>query len=83
MAKWMVSKGAKHLVLVSRNGSVTGEVKKMVDDLGTVGANIVIRRCDVSNSEAVNNLVTNGLTDMPEVRGVIHGAMVLRVSTIV
>lgn len=54
----------------------------MVDDLKTVGANIVIRRCDVSNSEAVNNLVTNELTDMPEVRGVIHGAMVLRVSTV-
>ncbi|TGO87053.1 hypothetical protein BPOR_0254g00030 [Botrytis porri] len=78
MARWMVSKGAKHLVLVSRNGSVTGKVKKMVDDLSTVGANIVIRRCDVSDSEAVNNLVTNELTDLPEVRGVIHGAMVLR-----
>ncbi|KAK6606189.1 polyketide synthase [Botrytis cinerea] len=78
MARWMVSKGAKHLVLVSRNGSVNGKVREMVDDLKTVGANIVIRRCDVSNSEAVNNLVTNELTDMPEVRGVIHGAMVLR-----
>ncbi|ESZ94375.1 BcPKS8, polyketide synthase [Sclerotinia borealis F-4128] len=78
MARWMVSKGAKHLVLVSRSGSVTGKVKVLIDDLGTVGANIVVRRCDVANSDAVNNLITNELTGMPEVRGVIHGAMVLR-----
>ncbi|QSZ34031.1 hypothetical protein DSL72_005611 [Monilinia vaccinii-corymbosi] len=78
MARWMVSKGAKHLVLVSRSGSVTGKVKELVDDLGPTGANIIVRRCDVANSDAVNDLVVNGLSDMPEVRGVVHGAMVLR-----
>ncbi|KAJ8071429.1 hypothetical protein OCU04_001750 [Sclerotinia nivalis] len=78
MARWMVSKGAKNLVLVSRSGSVTGKVKELVDDLGAAGASIIIRHCDVANSDAVNNLITNELTDLPEVRGVIHGAMVLR-----
>ncbi|EDN97069.1 hypothetical protein SS1G_01997 [Sclerotinia sclerotiorum 1980 UF-70] len=78
MARWMVSKGAKYLVLVSRSGSVTGKVKELVDDLAAAGANIIIRRCDAANSDAVNNLITNELTDLPEVRGVIHGAMVLR-----
>lgn len=79
----MVSKGAKHIVLVSRSGSVIGKVKELVDDLGTSGANVVVRPCDVANSDAVNNLIKNGLHGLPEVRGVIHGAMVLRVSKIV
>ncbi|KAI9647281.1 hypothetical protein NHQ30_003664 [Ciborinia camelliae] len=78
MARWMVNKGAKHLVLVSRSGSVTGKVKELVDDLSAVGANIVVRSCDVTDSGAVNNLIADVFTDMPEVRGVIHGAMVLR-----
>ncbi|RAL66180.1 hypothetical protein DID88_005852 [Monilinia fructigena] len=78
MARWMVRKGAKYLVLVSRSGSVTGKVKELVDDLAAVDANVVVRRCDVANSDAVECLVSNELTDMPKVRGVIHGAMVLK-----
>lgn len=82
MVRWMVDKGAKHLVLVSRSGFVAGKVKELVDDLAAAGASIVIRFCDVENGDAVNNLITKELIDMPEVRGVVHGAMVLRVSRI-
>ncbi|KAA8573978.1 hypothetical protein EYC84_005518 [Monilinia fructicola] len=47
--------------------------KELVDDLAAVDASVVVRRCDVANSDAVECLVSNELTDMPEVRGVIHG----------
>ena len=80
MARWMVGKGARNIVLVSRGGSATGKVKELIDDLASVGANIVVRRCDVSNDDSVKRLITNELAGMPEVRGVIHGAMVLHVS---
>lgn len=52
----------------------------MIDELAAGGANIIVRRCDVAESISVENLITNELAGMPEVRGVIHGAMVLRVS---
>jgi NAD(P)-dependent dehydrogenase (short-subunit alcohol dehydrogenase family) len=80
MAKWMVSKGAKNIVLVSRSGSATGKVKALIDDLALGGANIVVRQCDVVNSDSVENLIANELVGMPEIRGVVHGAMVLHVS---
>lgn len=80
MARWMVSKGAKNIVLVSRSGSATGKVKDLIDELALGGANIVVRQCDVVNSNSVENLIANELVGMPEIRGVVHGAMVLHVS---
>jgi NADPH:quinone reductase-like Zn-dependent oxidoreductase/malonyl CoA-acyl carrier protein transacylase len=79
MARWMVAKGAKNIALVSRSGSVTGKVKELVDELGVLGANIVVRRCDVVNKVEVDELVNSGLRDLPPIRGVVHGTMVLRV----
>lgn len=81
MARWMVSRGARHLVLVSRSGSATGKVKELIDEVASVGAEVVVRRCDVASPESVNDLVQNNLEGLPPVKGVIHGAMVLRVSS--
>lgn len=78
MARWMVTRGARHLVLVSRSGSVAGKVKELVDEAALVGAEIVVRRSDVANPSSVEELVKHGLQGLPPVRGVIHGAMVLR-----
>jgi NAD(P)-dependent dehydrogenase (short-subunit alcohol dehydrogenase family) len=77
MAAWMVSKGAQHLVLLSRSGTVHGAAAKEIDDLRALGGNIVVCSCDVSNLTAVEDLVHNGLASLPPIRGVIHGAMVL------
>ncbi|KAI1864983.1 uncharacterized protein JN550_008529 [Neoarthrinium moseri] len=77
MSKWMISRGARNLVLVSRSGSATGKVKELVDQAAEQGANVVVRRCDVANPADVEDLVNQGLEGMPPVRGLIHGAMVL------
>jgi NAD(P)-dependent dehydrogenase (short-subunit alcohol dehydrogenase family) len=80
MARWMVEKGAKNIVLVSRSGSATGKVKELIDQMAALGANIVVRRCDVTDSISVNNLIGTELIGLPPVRGLVHGAMVLDVS---
>lgn len=76
----MAGKGAKHIVLVSRNGSVTGKVKKLVEDLSVLGVSVHVRRCNVVNKTEVDELVQTGLRGLPPIRGVVHGTMVLRVS---
>ncbi|KAL5321033.1 hypothetical protein ACEPPN_011843 [Leptodophora sp. 'Broadleaf-Isolate-01'] len=78
MARWMVGKGARNLVLLSRTGSATGKVKELIDELTQLGANVVVRSCDVVDTSSVENIVTKELVNMPPVRGVVHGAMVLR-----
>jgi NADPH:quinone reductase-like Zn-dependent oxidoreductase/malonyl CoA-acyl carrier protein transacylase len=79
MAKWMVSKGAKNIVLLSRSGELRGKAKEQIDELNTGGANIVVRSCDVANRASVDQLISGGLADLPPVRGIVHGAMVLHV----
>jgi NAD(P)-dependent dehydrogenase (short-subunit alcohol dehydrogenase family) len=81
VASWMVGKGAKHIVLLSRSGKLNGKSKDQVDALNQSGANIVVQRCNVADRADVERLLTKGVEDLPPVRGVIHGAMVLRVSS--
>lgn len=76
----MVGKGAVNIVLISRSGSAIGKVKELIDEMAGFGANILVRRCDVANPGSVDNLIHNELVGLPPVRGVVHGAMVLRVS---
>jgi NAD(P)-dependent dehydrogenase (short-subunit alcohol dehydrogenase family) len=79
MARWMVGKGAKNIVLVSRTGTASGKVKQLIDEVATSGVNILVQQCDVSNAESVKKLIEVDLASMPPVKGVIHGAMVLHV----
>jgi NAD(P)-dependent dehydrogenase (short-subunit alcohol dehydrogenase family) len=79
MTKWMISKRAKNIVLLSRSGELHGKAKEQIDALNEGGANIVVRRCDVADRASVDELLSS-LHDLPPVRGVVHGAMVLNVS---
>lgn len=80
MAEWMVRKGARHLVLLSRSGTLRGQAAAQIEALRNAGANIVVRSCNVSSKVDVDDLILRGLSNLPPVRGVIHGAMVLHVS---
>jgi NADPH:quinone reductase-like Zn-dependent oxidoreductase/malonyl CoA-acyl carrier protein transacylase len=79
MTRWMASKGARHIVLLSRRGAVTGPVKRLVDDLTPLGVNIFVHSCDVVKREDVDRLLQSDLVGLPPIKGVIHGAMTLRV----
>ncbi|PNH37867.1 hypothetical protein VD0004_g8940 [Verticillium dahliae] len=78
MARWMVTHGARNLVLLSRRGSITDKVRVLIEEASAQGANIAVRACDVAEKASVDRLFTHQLDGLPPVRGVIHGAMVLK-----
>jgi acyl transferase domain-containing protein/NADPH:quinone reductase-like Zn-dependent oxidoreductase/NAD(P)-dependent dehydrogenase (short-subunit alcohol dehydrogenase family)/acyl carrier protein len=78
MARWMINQGAKHLVLISRSGSATGKVAELIDEAKAAGVEIVVRPCDVAKKSDVDALLATGIQGLPPVRGIVHGAMVLR-----
>lgn len=78
ITKWMVSKGAKSIVLVSRSGKATSKVDDLIEEASHKGASVVVRSCDVSNQKQVERLVTHGVKGLPAIRGIIHSAMVLK-----
>jgi NADPH:quinone reductase-like Zn-dependent oxidoreductase/ubiquinone/menaquinone biosynthesis C-methylase UbiE len=79
LASWMINNGALNVVLLGRSGSSRPKVRKLLEQYE--GTNVRMRAvaCDVgSRTELVSALEL--IKDLPPVRGVVHGALYLRVS---
>lgn len=80
MARWMSTKGARNIVLVSRSASMNERVRVLAEQLSINGTKLVLQACDVSDMASVKKLVEQNLSSLPPIRGIVHGAMVLMVS---
>jgi len=80
MSRWMIEKGARNIVLLSRSGKSDGKVGELIEEAAAIGASIIVKACDVSNKESVEKLVSQDCSTLPPIRGLIHAAMVLDVS---
>ncbi|GKZ64564.1 type I Iterative Polyketide synthase (PKS) [Aspergillus niger] len=72
---WMVSRGARYLVLTSRNPSIDS---RWVEEMSALGAHVIVKAMDVSDRASVLHVHNYILADLPPVGGVVNGAMVLR-----
>lgn len=86
LASWMIQKGAKKLVISSRNGLRTTfqhnaikRFKEAVIGYGdkSLAENIVVSNHDVSTVEGTRALINEGIKIGPVVGGIFHLAMVL------
>jgi NAD(P)-dependent dehydrogenase (short-subunit alcohol dehydrogenase family) len=80
MTKRMIHRGARHIVLLSRSGMITDDLKQLMEDAKSHGASVYVMACDVADVKSVQALVEESMKTLPPVRGVIHAAMVLKVS---
>ncbi|NEO91651.1 MAG: SDR family NAD(P)-dependent oxidoreductase, partial [Moorea sp. SIO3G5] len=76
VARWMVEKGAKHLVLVGRS-SPNHDVVKKLTELEQAGASVVVEKADVSEFEAMGRVLSKINQSTLPLRGVIHSAGML------
>jgi acyl transferase domain-containing protein/acyl carrier protein/SAM-dependent methyltransferase len=72
-AEWLVNHGARNLMLVSRRDAAP-ETQERLARLQEAGAQITIRRADVSVPEQVAELLAEFSTTLPALRGIIHAA---------
>jgi hypothetical protein len=79
-ARWMVSKGARNLILLSRSGPVSESARLLVEELEKAGVRVAAPACDVSNESVLAEVLARCASHMPPVRGCLQGTMVLRVS---
>ncbi|KAJ2969250.1 hypothetical protein NUW58_g10032 [Xylaria curta] len=79
IAHWMIERGARNLILLSRGANNEGKSGEFVDELRETGCRVAAVSCDISIAghlaQALRTCKDQGL---PPVRGVIQGAMVLR-----
>jgi acyl transferase domain-containing protein/NADPH:quinone reductase-like Zn-dependent oxidoreductase/acyl carrier protein/NADP-dependent 3-hydroxy acid dehydrogenase YdfG/SAM-dependent methyltransferase len=76
-AKWLVDRGARHLVLIGRRGAADAAAKAVLDGFLQRGVKVIADPCDVSDLRALEKLFEKTHATMPPVVGVMHAAMVL------
>ncbi|GKZ26769.1 type I Iterative Polyketide synthase (PKS) [Aspergillus brasiliensis] len=75
VCEWMISRGARYLVLTSRNPSIN---PRWIAEMSSLGAHVVVKAMDVSDRTSVLRVHNYMLAELPPVGGVVNGAMVLR-----
>jgi aryl carrier-like protein len=78
LATWMIKHGAQNIIFASRSGLARKSAQEVVNYLENQGARVKVHACDVSDAEQLEDLISQSKTDMPPIRGVIQGAMVLK-----
>lgn len=80
---WMVDKGAKHVLIVSRTTAAHGDdddIIRLRAEAEVRECNVQFRCCDVSDKQKFSKLLADCATSLPRIRGVINAAMVVDVS---
>jgi acyl transferase domain-containing protein/NADPH:quinone reductase-like Zn-dependent oxidoreductase/acyl carrier protein len=76
-ARWLVEKGAKHLVLVGRSCAMSSDAQAALEGLAARGTDIRIEPCDIADKEAAGQLFMRLAKECRPLAGVFHEAMVL------
>ena len=77
VARFLAKEGARHLVLASRSGKVADADAPILDEIRNYGATVHLRACDIGNVPAAKGLLAEMRRELPPLRGIVHGAMVL------
>lgn len=77
VTQWMAQKGAKNILVVSRNAEAHPDSTALVQTCKKDGCHVEIRSCDVSDEKSFCELLQAYKGVLPPIRGVFTTAMVL------
>ncbi|KAK1468240.1 mycocerosic acid synthase [Colletotrichum melonis] len=75
--RWMVSQGARNLVITSRKGPDDEAAKDLIRSLQSDGIKVVAPCCDITDKKELEQAITSALSYLPPVRGCIQASTVL------
>ncbi|KAK6527427.1 hypothetical protein TWF694_004416 [Orbilia ellipsospora] len=78
IARWMADRGARHLVLLSRSGANTEAAISLMAELNALGVECVTPCCDISDGQALEEVLKSVTETVPPIKGCIQASMVLR-----
>ena len=79
MARWMVRRGARNLILLSRSGVTSHMAKELITGLEGLGARVLAPPCDVPDAIAFKKALNVCLETLPLIKSCIQGSMMLKV----
>ncbi|KAH9906956.1 fatty acid synthase S-acetyltransferase [Xylariomycetidae sp. FL2044] len=78
ITKWMVKRGARNLILLSRSGVSSRSASAMVEELQKLKIKCFTPTCDVSRADALKRTLEDCRQLMPPIKGCINATMVLQ-----
>ncbi|RAK85777.1 hypothetical protein BO79DRAFT_231135 [Aspergillus costaricaensis CBS 115574] len=75
MLTWLVGRGARNLLLLSRSGGKGADAQEFLSRLKDDGVNAQVRACDVADERALHAAIDEAASHMPPIRGCIQAAM--------
>ncbi|GAP92219.1 putative polyketide synthase [Rosellinia necatrix] len=75
LCEWMIHRGARYIMLSSRNPKID---PAWLANMQTLGATVKISSCDITQKQDVISLYSDMCSSMPPIGGVAQGAMVLQ-----
>ncbi|WP_252107394.1 MULTISPECIES: type I polyketide synthase [unclassified Halomonas] len=76
-AQWLVSKGARQLVLLGRSGAASDEAKAAVEAFETQGVKVLAAACDITDRAALEAVIERAAIELGPLKGIIHAATVI------
>ncbi|KAI1425159.1 putative polyketide synthase [Xylaria sp. FL1777] len=80
IARWLVSRGARNLILLSRSGPRIPEAHSLIRELSQKQVRIEAPCCDVADRTSLRTVLADCLKRLPPIKGCIQAAMVMRES---
>ena len=77
-AEWLIEKGAKHLLLISRRGPSSTEADELLQKCQTKGISVRAEACDVTDRPALTRLINLCGDELPPLKGIIHAATLIK-----
>ncbi|KAJ2994317.1 hypothetical protein NUW58_g1586 [Xylaria curta] len=74
---WMVSRGARNLIVPSRSGLTSAAAIRLISELEKKDVKISTPKCDVSSWDSLSQTLGECAKTFPQIRGCINAAMVL------
>jgi NADPH:quinone reductase-like Zn-dependent oxidoreductase/acyl carrier protein len=76
-AQWLVDKGARELILLSRSGPASEEAQAAVADFEAQGVNVLAAACDITDRDALAQVFERAKRELSPLRGIVHAATVI------
>lgn len=76
-ARWLVSRGARNLVLLGRRGKETPGATEALAEFAARGVHVLALACDVADRQSLAAVLERTAKTLPPLRGIVHAAMVI------